>query len=292
MSGNLYIKNANGNTLTISNPDTVTEDVTITSEEISDSYLGKLPTSWDEGYTYSENDIQPYGGILYKSLQSANLNHTPVTDGSEDLWWEAVEFGSAGLSNYIADKFSDWDDTDSTIDLAYNTTTPLKEDGDIKITFTSSADGDGTWQDITLNETDLNSLLQLKLYLKPNSVSAVDLGELDIVVSDQTEATVYGEWTIEDNVEYNSASGVYLFSQLFASTDEAALRVKIEANTGSVTGALQVVDVSLSAPFYYTAPSTGALVGEIAEFATYKDRSSDGFLPFAFDNAVSVSDYP
>lgn len=48
---------------------------------------------WNSLASYSIDELIPYIGITYKSLQNVNNDNTPVTDGGEDLWWEEVKTG-------------------------------------------------------------------------------------------------------------------------------------------------------------------------------------------------------
>lgn len=164
----------------------------------------------------------------------------------------AATGGGAGLPNYLGIAAGNWT-ADTGVAVDGNAVDPLKEDGDIKITFDNATMvGDaGAYQDITLNEIDLNSLLQFKMYFK---VFFGDLTALSFKVLSQDESTEYASYSIEDEAEYNSASGVYSLNVIFNTTDEADIRVKLESDDSAAT-VIQIADVSLGAPFYYTAPS-------------------------------------
>lgn len=51
---------------------------------------GSSASAWSAATTYAANDYATYQGSTYQSLQAANLNHTPVTDGTADAWWVRV----------------------------------------------------------------------------------------------------------------------------------------------------------------------------------------------------------
>ena len=249
---------------------------------------GAIPERFSANYNYAAGVITQYSGKLFISLQDDNRNNTPPTAG-EDLWWR--EFSTAaegGLPNYI-DNRGAYINSDTGFNVTSpNTSTPLKESGDILIQ-KDAADrsGTGVYWDIELDDKDLSTALQIKFDLK----AGTDAANLSIKIIDVDTSVNLLDEAIAANSEYNAASGVYQYSRFLSTSSNKTLKVLLYCSSAS-TDAMewQVCDVSLGSPFYYTAPSTGDLVGEIKTFPTYKDR--EDLLPFAFDNAKSQADYP
>lgn len=64
-------------------------------------YLHNVARQWYSGYTYGTGlttGYAYYGGNLYRSLQSSNLNHIPGAGGSE-LWW-AIDQQAVGYTHW------------------------------------------------------------------------------------------------------------------------------------------------------------------------------------------------
>lgn len=52
---------------------------------------------WDAGTTYYLNSFCQVGGVIYKSMQDENINHSPADD-SEGTYWSPLETGGGGSS--------------------------------------------------------------------------------------------------------------------------------------------------------------------------------------------------
>lgn len=52
---------------------------------------------WDAGTTYYLNSFCQVGGVIYKSMQDENINHSPA-DGTEGTYWSPLETGGGGSS--------------------------------------------------------------------------------------------------------------------------------------------------------------------------------------------------
>lgn len=52
---------------------------------------------WDAGTTYYLNSFCQVGGVIYKSMQDENINHSPADD-TEGTYWTPLETGSGGGS--------------------------------------------------------------------------------------------------------------------------------------------------------------------------------------------------
>jgi hypothetical protein len=232
----------------------------------------------DDGAYFRDID---HGVVAARKIYADGLDVVPAYIGGSG--------GGEGLPNYLGTGISDWD-LDTGVSVALNTTDPLEVDGDMLATFTTVSSGDGFYQDITLNETDLNSLLQLKGYIKLDTAS---LAELDLKVLNQSETTEFYSATLEDIVTYNPASGIYEFNVIYNTTDEPAVRFKIAANT-TVTGTFQFVGWSMGAPFFYTAPSGYDQAGKMYYSAEAPSSGLNEAGDLCFDGSTNHSwaDYP
>ena len=52
---------------------------------------------WDAGTTYYLNSFCQVGGVIYKSMQDENINHSPADD-TEGTYWSPLETGGGGSS--------------------------------------------------------------------------------------------------------------------------------------------------------------------------------------------------
>lgn len=52
---------------------------------------------WDSGTTYYLNSFCQVGGVIYKSMQDENINHSPADD-TEGTYWSPLETGGGGSS--------------------------------------------------------------------------------------------------------------------------------------------------------------------------------------------------
>ena len=213
---------------------------------------GAYPRNWNAAFTFADEEICQHGGILYKSLQADNQGNEPPAVGSTSLYWEELQLGgSGGLPNYIDDRAANYTG-ESGVTLSTETSSPINKDGNLKAVFASVASGAGFYQETDISEKDKNSNLQLSFYFKNDS--GMDFSELDIAVIDTDGSNTLFEENVLDFAEYNPSTGIWRFSAIINTNGNDSLKVHWKANT-TCSGTFQVSDVSLGAPFYYTAPS-------------------------------------
>jgi len=254
---------------------------------------GATPDAYFGNYPFNKGDIIQYytealGGRFYISLQTDNQGHIP----SENLgvWWDEYSFAAeGGLPNYLDNRFAAITADSGFTVTAPNSTTPIKEGGDILLE-KDAADrsGTGMYWTVDISETDLSSKLQVSFNLKSSDADKLSVKVMD--TDADPDLTLYDE-VVEDVAEYNSVSEIYSFNRIFDTNQNNTLKVLIYCNsTSALVASWNLSDVSLGAPFYYTAPSTGDKAG------TYKwwggiDLPDTAHL-YASGPAVEQADYP
>ena len=206
---------------------------------------------WNGLVPYSADELIPYLGITYKSLQSANIDHIPVTDGGTDLWWEEVKTGGGvEIEGIVA------------VATTANTLMYFGTDGKL-------ATGDNR----ELSKSILSGALLVATTGADENSSVLSSGFMEgftgLIAGTDYYLGNSGDLVTKGALEYNE----YIVSIGRAvSTTEMNINIRMPEPTRN--------------------QDDGNPVGSIKYFATYKDRSAYGYLPFAFDNAISQANYP
>ena len=213
---------------------------------------------WDATITYPKNAITSYGNVTYdgtliRSTQDGNLGHTPdLAPGGDETYWEVVKTGGAVIVEGVVD------DTYAitALDLVY-------------------FDTDGT-----LSIGDKGELSKSIL-----SGFATTAGAVDKVIEVQSKGLLDGFTGLTVGTRY------YL-----GDTGGYCTKGEIEYQdyvvSVGVAKSATIMDVNIGLPEPTRNQDDGNPIGSIKYFSTYKDRSAYGYLPFAFDNAISQANYP
>jgi len=204
---------------------------------------------WNASYKYGADDITSYSGVLVKSSQADNINHTPIiTPGGAETWWAVVETGGA------LDVDGELGEATTIRDLVYFDTA-----GELMIADKGS--------------------LEKSIIAGFAVAGGVDGDDVKVrsggILSGFTGLTIGTQYFLGDTGAYCTA-GAISFNDYKVSVGVAVSATEI--------------DVKIGLPEYRSTQDDGNLVGSLHYFPTYSDRA--GYIPFAFDNAISQANYP